>query len=225
MSFFYLLIFTKHLDIRRICGSLFDNVLKSKDKANCFTSLILVRLWKAFLLAVGHIPFCLTSSSVIALKAAIILIYTYFSWLSVRWCPRTNEHTLSCKAQVHMQVHTDMQMQCRCSLGALCSGVLQYESRESSSHHMAPEGPNEGEFCFSFESLQGIEKVLSDAWEQKELGTTLSSLPLIIFPPPLIPLSCPPLFSLVLPLSMNWFRLITLHTCPLLWLQSRLLLT
>lgn len=37
---------------------------------------------------------------------------------------------------------------CRCS-----PAVLQRESREFSSPHTVPEGTNEGEFCFSFESL------------------------------------------------------------------------
>lgn len=48
------------------------------------------------------------------------------------------------------------------SLALLCSPVLQYESRESFSTRMVPEGTNEEEFCFSFESLKGLEKILGD---------------------------------------------------------------
>lgn len=71
------------------------------------------------------------------------------------------------------------------------SDVLQYESGGSTSANAAPVGTSEEEF--SLESLQGSEMLLGDVLEQKELGATLSSLPLIIFPLPLIPFSYHPI--------------------------------
>ncbi len=56
---------------------------------------------------------------------------------------------------------------------------------------------------------------MGDVWEQKELNITLSSLPVIIFSPPLIPLSCLPLPSLSLPPSV-WIDLILLPYTPAL---------
>lgn len=146
-------------------------------------------------------------------KLPLFLIYKYITWVLNCSLAHTKEHTFLIQA-LPGGTHWDVAL-------LFFHSVLQYLIPENPFLLTFPEGTNEEEFCFSFESLQGVLKILGNVWEQKELNIPLSSLPVIIFPPPLIPL----LWPLTLTLSMNWFCLITLHTCPPVWLHSYLSLS
>lgn len=149
-----------------------------------------------------------------------ILLGSLFSYT------QTNEHTHCHAMHKFISVHCQAQA-LRCSLVVLRSDVLQQESQRIRFFSLGPWRHQWRRVLFQFwiplRTIEGIGWYVRVERAQYNTFIFTCNHSASATHPSLMPSSLLPL--LLLPLSMNWFSLITLHTCPLVWLHSYLALS